>query len=90
MPLQHSLRNFSSFFQSPVGPRAGPAAAEHRRQVSQQSRLAELMLLNRLRARSRHDLTAETLAHAAVVIGVTARQWFGEAGRRKVVREPGA
>ena len=48
------------------------------------------MLLNRLRARSRHDLTAETLAHAVVVIGVTARQWFGEAGRRKVAREPGA
>ena len=48
------------------------------------------MLLNRLRARVRHDLTADTLTRAAVVIGVTARQWFGQAGRRKVVREPGA
>ena len=90
MPLQHSLRNFSSFFQSPAGPRAGPATAEHRRQVSQQSKLAELMLLNRLRARIRHDLTADTLARAAVVIGVTARQWFGETGRSAVDLEPGA
>ena len=47
------------------------------------------MLLNRLRARSRHDLTAETLAHAAVVIGVTARQWFGETGRT-LARDPWA
>jgi hypothetical protein len=90
MPLQHSLRNFSSLFQNPVGPRADPAAAEHRRQVSQQSRLAELMLLNRLRVRIRHDLTSDTLARAAVVIGVTARQWFGETGRSTVAREPGA
>ncbi len=90
MPLQHSLRNFSSFFQSPVGPRAGPAAAEHRRQMSQQSRLAELMLLNRLRARIRSDLTPDTLARAAVVIGVTARHWFGETGRSTLVRESGA
>jgi hypothetical protein len=90
MPLQHSLRHFSSFFQSPVGSLAGPAAAEHRRQVSQQSGLAELMLLNRLRARIRHDLTADTLARAAVVIGVTARQWFGETGRSAVDLEPGA
>ena len=90
MPLQHSLRNFSSFFQSPVDPRVGPAAAEHRRQLSQQSRLAELMLLNRLRARIRHDLTADTLVRAAVVIGVTARQWFGETGCSTLAREPGA
>ena len=90
MPLQYSLRNFSTFFQSPVGSLAGPAAAEHRRQVSQQSGLAELMLLNRLRARIRHDLTADTLARAAVVIGVTARQWFGETGRSAVDLEPGA
>jgi hypothetical protein len=73
-----------------MAPRAGVAAAEHRRQMSQQSGLAELMLLNRLRARIRHDLTADTLARAAVVIGVTARQWFGETGRSAVDREPGA
>ena len=70
--------------------RAGSAVAQHRRQMSQRSRLAELMLLNRLRARIRHDLTADTLARAAVVIGVTARQWFGETGRSTVAREPGA
>jgi hypothetical protein len=48
------------------------------------------MLLNRLRACTRHDLTADTLARAAAVIGVTARQWFGEAERFTVAREPGA
>lgn len=48
------------------------------------------MLLNRLRARVRHDLTADTLARAAVVIGVTARQWFGEAGCSTVVPKPSA
>jgi hypothetical protein len=90
MPLQYSLRNFSTFFQTPVDSRVGPAAAKHHRQVSQQFRLAELMLLNRLRARIRHDLAADTLARAAVVIGVTARQWFGETGRSAVDLEPGA
>jgi hypothetical protein len=90
MPLQYSLRHFSSFFQGPMDLRAGSAAAQHRRQMSQRSRLAELMLLNRLRARVRHDLTADTLARAAVVIGVTARQWFGETGRSAVDLEPGA
>ena len=89
MPLQYSLRNFSTFFQTPVDSRVGPAAAKHHRQVSQQFRLAELMLLNRLRARVRHDLTADTLARAAVVIGVTARQWFGETGRT-LARDPWA
>ena len=48
------------------------------------------MLLNRLRARVRHDLTADTLARAAVVIGVTARQWFGETGHSTVARGSGA
>ena len=48
------------------------------------------MLLNRLRARVRHDLTADTLARAAVVIGVTARQWFGEPVQSTLAREPGA
>jgi hypothetical protein len=90
MPLQLSLRHFSSFFQGPMDLRAGSAVAQHRRQMSQRSRLAELMLLNRLRARIRHDLTADTLARAAVVIGVTARQWFGETGRSAVDLEPGA
>lgn len=90
MPLQYSLRHSSSFFQHPEGRRAGLAAGEHRRKVSQQSRLAELMLVNRLRACVRHDLTAYTLARAAVVIGVTARHWFGETGRSTAAREPGA
>ena len=48
------------------------------------------MLLNRLRARTRHDLTSDTLVRAAVVIGVTARQWFGETGRNTIARESGA
>ena len=90
MPLQLSSRDVPSFFQRPAGPRAAPVSTGARRLASQQSSLAELMLLNRLRACTRHDLTADTLARAAAVIGVTARQWFGEAERFTVAREPGA
>jgi hypothetical protein len=39
--------------------------------------LAELMLLNRLRARNRPDLTSQTLERAAHIIAVTSRHWFG-------------
>jgi len=48
------------------------------------------MLLNRLRARIRHDLTPDTLARASEVIGVTARHWFGQTGRSTIGLEPGA
>lgn len=90
MPVQLSPHNFSSFFQRPVRPQTGTDSTGVRCVVSKQSGLAELMLLNRLRARTRHDLTPDTLARAAEVIGVTARQWFGEPGRNTVAREPGA
>ncbi len=90
MPFQLSSRDLSSFYQSPAGRRSGPAATGPRRLVTQQSGLAELMLLNRLRARIRHDLSPDTLARASEVIGVTARHWFGQTGRSTIGLEPGA
>ena len=90
MPFELSSRPFSHFLQSPAAPCSGLVRTGDRRRVLHQSRLAELMLVNRLRARIRHDLTEDTLARAAEVIGVTARQWFGDAGRSAVFPEPGA
>jgi hypothetical protein len=40
------------------------------------SRLAEFLLLNRLRARTRGDLVADMLERAAIVIEVTSRHWL--------------
>ncbi len=40
---------------------------------------AELVLLNRLHARTRRGPASETLEHAARIIEVTARHWFGDA-----------
>lgn len=42
--------------------------------------MAELVLLNRLRARTRRDVTVEVLEHAARVIEVSARSWLAEDG----------
>ncbi len=61
-----------------------PRATRHVKPVATrqdrfQTGLAELMLLNRLRARNRHDLTSQTLERAAHIIAVTSRHWFGVA-----------
>jgi hypothetical protein len=47
---------------------------------------AELVLLNRLRARTRRGPGSETLERAASIIEVTARHWFGDA---QAAPEPG-
>ncbi|WP_332778351.1 hypothetical protein [Polaromonas sp.] len=44
------------------------------------AKIAELMLLNRLRARTRRDLAVDTLEHAAQVIDVTCKHWFAHEG----------
>lgn len=54
-------------------------SASKRRLISIQAGLAELMLLNRLRARTRRDLASDTLERAAQIIEVTSRHWFAEA-----------
>ena len=50
--------------------------AQNRIGLGLQAGLAELMLINRLRARTRRDLSVEMLQQAAEVIEVTSRHWF--------------
>ena len=51
-----------------------------RQALSLRAGMAELVLLNRLRARTRRDVTVEVLEHAARVIEVSARSWLAEDG----------
>lgn len=51
----------------------------HRRRVSLQASLAEMVLLNRLRARTRTDLELDMLQRGASVIELTAKHWFADA-----------
>ena len=76
MPAQLSPCHFSAFFQSPPSPHP---ASGGKRLFGLQSGLAELMLVNRLRARTRRDLAPDTLERGAEVIALTARHWFGDA-----------
>jgi len=50
----------------------------HRRIVSLQAGLAEMMLVNRLRAHTRSDLALDTLRRGAEIIALTAKHWFGD------------
>jgi len=47
-----------------------------RRRVSLQASLAEMTLLNRLRSRTRTDLSLVTLQRGAAIIELTAKHWF--------------
>ena len=79
MPAQLTQSGFVTFF-TPPAPLA-PAArlpAAHRRLASLQAGLAEVLLLSRLRARSRPNAVSDgTLERAAQIIEVTSRHWFG-------------
>ncbi len=48
-----------------------------RQALSLRAGMAELVLLNRLRARTRREPSREMLERAATVIGITARHWWG-------------
>jgi len=50
-----------------------------RRRVSLQASLAEMKLVNRLRARTRTDLALDTLQRGAAIIELTAKHWFADA-----------
>ena len=50
----------------------------HRRIVSLQAGLAEMMLVNRLRAHTRTDLVLDTLHRGAKIVALTAKHWFGD------------
>ncbi len=69
-----STRTASPPSQAPADGRS----ASKRRLINIQAGLAELMLLNRLRARTRRDRGGETLERAAQIIEVTSRHWFAE------------
>lgn len=69
---------------SSSSPMATPTSADgrsasKRRLINIQAGLAELMLLNRLRARTRRDRGGDTLERAAQIIEVTSRHWFADA-----------
>ena len=51
----------------------------HRRRASLQAGLAEMVLLNRLRARTRTDLELDMLQRGASIIELTAKHWFADA-----------
>lgn len=78
MPAQLTHPPYTFF--KPSTPQHPPqqARAQKRRLINIQAGLAELMLLNRLRARTRRDLARDTLERAAHIIEVTSRHWFGE------------
>ena len=72
MPSQLSPHTALSYFKPEAG--HDPDLAQSERRCL--SRLAEFLLLNRLRARTRGDLVADMLERAAIVIEVTSRHWF--------------
>lgn len=49
--------------------------------MSVRAGLAELVLLNRLRAQTRGKDAVQTLERAAQILEVTSRHWFGEANQ---------
>jgi hypothetical protein len=54
--------------------------APHRRVVSLQAGLAEMILVNRLRAHTRSDLALDTLQRGSKIIALTAQHWFADKG----------
>jgi hypothetical protein len=65
-----------------------PAAAPSRRGINLQASLAELLLINRLKARStQREQAAEMLERASHVVFVTCKHWFAEP-EVSTVRQP--
>ena len=56
------------------------------RGIGFQARLAEFVLLNRLKARSQRDESAEIMARAERIVFVTCKNWFAESDRDAVQR----
>ena len=83
MAAQLTQRPFTFFNTTRTASPSSPASADgrsasKRRLINIQAGLAELMLLNRLRARTRRDRGGDTLERAAQIIEVTSRHWFAE------------
>lgn len=60
----------------PPAPSAKSRQAEVRRVDGQRASIAQLLLVARLRARTRRDLAVDSLERAAHVIFVTCKNWF--------------
>ena len=56
------------------------------RGIGFQARLAEFVLLNRLKARNQRDESAEILARAERIVFVTCKNWFAELDRDTLQR----
>ncbi len=69
-----------SYGRATTWPGAQPVSRSTRRGLmSVRAGLAELVLLNRLRAQTRGQDAVQTLERAAQILEVTSRHWFGEA-----------
>ena len=56
------------------------------RGIGFQARVAEFVLLNRLKARNQRDESAEIMARAERIVLVTCKNWFGETDRDALQR----
>ena len=74
MPLSPNVGVMSRV--PPSEPPAKGRRAEVSRVDSQRASLAQLLLVARLRARTRRDLAVDSLERAAHVIFVTCKNWF--------------
>ncbi len=74
MPLSPNVGVMSRV--PPIEPPAKGRRAEVSRVDSQRAGLAQLLLVARLRARTRRDLAVDSLERAAHVIFVTCKNWF--------------
>lgn len=77
-PCEPTARSLSSHFPLDLSALAKVRPVVARQALGLRAGVAELLLLNRLRARTRRELNAQTLEHAARVIEVTARHWLSE------------
>ena len=60
----------------PPGPAADVAVVPSRRRRSLQASIAELLLVNRLKARSQRNQASEMLDRASHIVFVTCKHWF--------------
>ncbi len=82
-PCEPSARSLVAHFSVELSAfrKAGPAL--RRQALGWRAGAAELLLLNRLRARTRRGTSRDTLERAARILEVTARHWFDEVDEGK-------
>lgn len=65
-------------------------AARSRREINFRASLAEMLLILRLRARSRTSASQDVLERGAHVVDVTCKNWFGQDASEKSPASRGA